>query len=108
MTAITILTLSLLAGDTIVEPDGNVWPQHPAVQICIDEKLTPKECAFLVKGIEWRELAINRTHQLAQCEETYATLAKPAPSSLWSNLPSLLVIAGAALGAGLVLGYVAK
>ena len=103
-----ILTLSLLAGDVQVESDGNVWPQHPAVELCIQEKLSPRECAILVKGIEWRELAVQRSHQLAACEETFATLSKPEPSSLWQNLPSFLVVAGAALGAGLVLGYVAR
>lgn len=103
-----LLTLSLLASDVQVESDGNVWPQHPAVELCIQEKLSPRECAILVKGIEWRELAVQRSHQLAACEETFATLSKPEPSSLWQNLPSLLVVAGAALGAGLVLGYVAR
>ncbi len=107
MTAAALLTL-VIAGDVQVESDGNVWPQHPAVELCIQEQMTPRECAILVKGIEWRELAVQRSHQLAACEETFATLSKPEPSSLWQHLPSFLVVAGAALGAGLVLGYVAK
>jgi len=98
--------LLLLSAQPQVESDGNIWPQHEAVELCIQEKMTPRECAILVKGIEWREMAIQRTHQLAQCEETFSRInAAPAPS-LWDHIPSILVVAGAALGAGLVLGYV--
>lgn len=84
---------------------AQIPPDDAFVQMCVEQELTPQECAILRKGFEWREAAVQRAQQLAHCEDALASVPKPDDPSAWDHIPTMAIVLLAGIGAGVFLGF---
>jgi len=92
--------LPLLLVAVLLASESDAPAADPVMQLCIQNELTERECSILVKGVEWREAAVQRAHQLAQCEESLSLVNKDEGIP-WTHY---LLIASLAVGAGFLVG----